>query len=147
MRLIITPAQAIRAARSYAGEHDVPWAGIDRVRTCREWWPFSPQAYLLDIDTGGQGTALATVGVPFRGLVQFEFRPFDPNRFWLPPWAAFPFYTAGTMGWRQGSGEVYLTDWFIWYNALSDERRQAYRLRFPAPSRDGWQQFYDEPSR
>ncbi len=143
MPLIITQAQALRAARLHADEYDVPWVGVAQVRGFREWWPFSPQAYQFDIDTGGEGSAVATVGLPFRGVQHFEFRPHDPARFWLPPWAAFPFYTTGTMGWRQASGEVYLTDWFGWFNALPNDRQAAYRELFREPDRDGWAGFYD----
>lgn len=143
MRLVITKAQAFRAARTYANEYDVPWVGVVGVQAFREWWPFTPQAYQFDIDTGGEGRAVATVGLPFRGVQHFEFRPHDPARFWLPPWAAFPYYTAGTMGWRQGSGEVYLTDWYGWFHDLSAERQAAYRGRFPEPDRNGWLGFYE----
>ena len=138
MRLIITQAQAIRAASSYADEYDVPWIGVERVQTFREWWP---QAYEFDIDTGGEGRAVATVGLPFRGVERFEFRPRDPDRFWLPLWAAFPRFPAGTMAWRDGSGGVYMGDWFRWFNSLPAERQKAYRARFPAPVR--WSGFYD----
>ena len=139
----MTETEALEAARKYAAEYGVPWVGLARVRRTRVWWYFKVLAYHFDIDTGGQGTAGATVSTQLGGVVWFEFRPSDPGRFWLPPWAAYPLFNSVTIGWRMGSGEWYWIDWHNWYAALPEDRKAAYRSRFPEPDRDGWLGFYE----
>lgn len=142
MVLTLTRTHALRAARSYAARHDVPWVGVTRVRTYRSWWLVTAEAYEFEVDTGGKGDAVVAVWAPFGGVARCEFRPSDPSRCWLPPWATYPGYTSVTMNWRQGTGEVYLRDWWRWYLALPVEQQVAYRTRFPEPDRDGWPGFY-----
>lgn len=142
MRVVLTQTQAMEAERSYASAYDVAWFVLVESRKLRAWWWLTVETYYFNIDTGGQGSARAYVGSLFRGVELFEFRPHEPTRFWLPPWAAFPRYSSATMGWRQGSGEVYLTEWFRWFTSLSEERKASYKERFPEPSRDGWPGFY-----
>jgi hypothetical protein len=137
----VTEAEALEAARRYADEHGVPWVEVALVQKTRAWY-FKVLAYHFDIDTGGQGVAWATVNTQL-GVVWFEFRPTDPDRFWLPPWAAYPLYNSVTTGWRQGNGEQYWIDWHDWYAALPQDRKAAYRERFPEPDRDGWPGFYE----
>ena len=140
--IILSISQALHMARSYAEEYDVPWVGATSSRDSRCCRLFPLGEHQFDIDTGGEGPALAVVGLPFEGVVRFEFKPTNPSRFWLPPWAAYPRYSAATMGWRQGSGEVYLTHWVRWFTALSKALREQYHMRFPAPSWGGWLGFY-----
>jgi hypothetical protein len=87
-----------------------------------------------DIALGADGgRALATV--TRRGDVQFfEYTPSDAKTFLVPLWGVFPFYTSVTSGWRQGYGEVYRCRWHAWYRSLTDEERDRYRRRFPAPT-------------
>jgi hypothetical protein len=112
------------------------------VRKTRAWWYFKVVAYDFDIDTGGQGTARARVNTQLGGVVWFEFRPTAPDRFWLPPWAAFPLYDSVTIGWRMGEGERYWIDWQKWFAALPEDRKASYQERFLEPERDAWQGFY-----
>lgn len=51
-----------------------------------------------------------------------------------PPWLAFPELQRGSIGWRMGYGEDYLTRFFQWYHGLSEEDQTAYRRLFPEPA-------------
>ncbi|MDJ1182703.1 hypothetical protein [Roseofilum casamattae] len=54
----------------------------------------------------------------------------------LPPWEEFPTYKRDTIGWRMGTGERYLKDWFDFINTVPKnyESRLAYLKRHrPAP--------------
>ena len=50
-----------------------------------------------------------------------------------PPWHVFPHYRPTSMGWRMGTGEVYMCYWHQTLNQLPPESRRAYRRKFPAP--------------
>lgn len=143
MPLTLTRAHALRVAQSYAVRYAVPWVGVARSRTYWAWWLVTAEAYEFEVDTGGVGDAVVAVWVPVGGVSRCEFRPLDPARAWVPPWAAYPGYSSVTMNWRQGSGEVYLRDWWRWYSAQSAGQQAAYRERFPEPDRAGWPGFYD----
>ncbi len=50
-----------------------------------------------------------------------------------PPWAQFPLYERGTIGWRMGTGETWLMAWWPFVRELGDRAaRLAYLKRHPA---------------
>jgi hypothetical protein len=57
-----------------------------------------------------------------------------------PPWEAFPMIPRGSIGWRMGSGEDYIGDWYRWIQALTLPQFEAYQARHPAPG--PWQSIY-----
>ena len=59
----------------------------------------------------------------------------------LPPWKAHPLIPRGSIGWRMGSGEVYLLNWLQWYSELDPSEKKAYRKLYREPIR--WWGFYD----
>ena len=62
-----------------------------------------------------------------------DFRPLAPTLTMLPPWAAYPDSSAVWGGWRQGSGDGYLSHWRQWLADLPTEDRREYLKRYPAP--------------
>ena len=50
-----------------------------------------------------------------------------------PPWLAYPALQRGSIGWRMGYGEDYLTRFFSWYDVLPEKEQAAYRRLFPEP--------------
>lgn len=66
-------------------------------------------------------------------------RPDYPNPM-PPPWIAFPDIAPDSIGWRMGSGEVYMMDFHQWYMQLNDVAARHLRERWPAP--EDWADFY-----
>lgn len=61
----------------------------------------------------------------------------------LPPWKKHPDHQSGSMFWRMGVGEEYLTDYFsVYLKYASEDELKAYKLKYPAPR--GWQDWYKE---
>ncbi len=58
-----------------------------------------------------------------------------------PPWAAFPDIPYGSIGWRMGHGEDYMSAFFGWVNMLSEKERTAYIATNAEPA--DWSGFYE----
>jgi hypothetical protein len=138
----MTESDARAAVEAYAIEYDVPCVEVLRIARRRAWWGRTTD-FAFRLDTRDRGPATAAVCTRLQAVTQLEFRSNDPTVFWPPPWAAFPFYNAVTIGWRMGNGERYWLDWTDWFRQIGPSRRAAYRRRFPAPARDCWEDFYD----
>ena len=52
----------------------------------------------------------------------------------LPPWIVFPLYDSVTIGWRMGTGEVYMEIFLSFVDSLTDEQKKAYAETYPMPS-------------
>jgi len=63
----------------------------------------------------------------------------------MPPWAAFPSYARGCMGFRMGDGETFWLAWMDRWQEMTDEQRSAYIKKWPTP--EGWGDFYDYATR
>lgn len=63
----------------------------------------------------------------------------DANGDIVPPWAQYPDYECGTIGWRMGSGEDWLTYWHLFLDTLDPafDVRLAYLKRHP-PAPVSW---------
>jgi len=58
----------------------------------------------------------------------------DANGDLAPPWVKFPTYERGTIGWRMGAGEDWLSYWWVFVEGLDHESRFALLRRHrPAP--------------
>jgi hypothetical protein len=59
-----------------------------------------------------------------RGGIQYK--SYRKRHFHLdPPWIALPI-PYGSMGWRMGGGEDYMTEWHEFWEQLSDSQRSLY---------------------
>jgi hypothetical protein len=60
----------------------------------------------------------------------------------LPPWVAFPMIPRGSIGWRMGPGEDYISDFYKWYLNLNDDERKKYKEKFASQTDEfrtsGW---------
>jgi len=65
----MTQTEALETVHAYAIEYDVPWVGVFRMRKSWAWWYFRVDQYHVEVDTGGQGAALATVNTQLRDIV------------------------------------------------------------------------------
>lgn len=50
-----------------------------------------------------------------------------------PEWLMYPNIPNGSIGWRMGSGEVYIMDFYRWFNKLDEEEKKKYKEMFPEP--------------
>ncbi|RED49935.1 hypothetical protein [Aestuariispira insulae] len=57
------------------------------------------------------------------------------------PWIALPHIKAGSIGWRMGGGEDYLSYFSDWFSQLSPDYQNNYCQNNPEP--EGWQGFYE----
>ena len=57
-----------------------------------------------------------------------------------PPWIEFPEYTPNCMGFRMGVGEDYIGKWWLFWNSLGEEAKNAFKARFSPPC--GWESYY-----
>jgi hypothetical protein len=61
-----------------------------------------------------------------------------------PPWVAYPGYGPGDTFWRQ-TGEAFMAlVWEPYYEALSEEEKDAYLKRWQVPQE--WWNFYFDPA-
>jgi len=51
----------------------------------------------------------------------------------LPPWKKHPEINRFSIGWRMGYGESYMTEWWAFYDKLSDKEKEDYRKKYPKP--------------
>lgn len=51
----------------------------------------------------------------------------------IPPWEVFPDIEKGSIGWRMGAGEDYLSIFRKWYDSLSVRDKKNYTKRYPIP--------------
>ncbi|WP_270730721.1 hypothetical protein [Shimia sp. Alg240-R146] len=58
-----------------------------------------------------------------------------------PPWKVFD-YPVGSMGWRMGGGDDYMTLFVPWFKALPDHTTRDYINANPPPD-DGWRHWID----
>lgn len=63
----------------------------------------------------------------------------DSNGDLVPPWAQFPDYGAGSIGWRMGAGEDWMGLWAVFLEGLGEgfDARLAYLKRHP-PAPESW---------
>lgn len=66
---------------------------------------------------------------------EIEYR--DPL---LPPWYYMPEEPPGSMAWKMGWGDEYMTIFHRWYNEQTEETKKKYRSENPEP--EGWENFY-----
>lgn len=55
------------------------------------------------------------------------------NLLMAPEWLMYPNIPNGSIGWRMGSGEVYIMDFYRWFNKLDEEEKKKYKEMFPEP--------------
>lgn len=55
------------------------------------------------------------------------------NQEMLPLWLKYPELQNGSIGWRMGDGEKYATEYYKWYERLTQEEREDYKIKFPEP--------------
>lgn len=52
----------------------------------------------------------------------------------LPPWLKYPEIPRYSIGWREGTGEEYLLDWWTWFEDLDTNTRIEYFRQYkPLP--------------
>jgi len=51
----------------------------------------------------------------------------------LPLWLVFPTYSATTIGWRMGAGEIYEEIYATFLNNLNKKEFALYKAKYPAP--------------
>lgn len=66
----------------------------------------------------------------------------DDNHDMVPPWEAFPTYERYTLGWRMGSGEDYLYNWYAFIEKLSiDYQTRLNYLKSHRPAPLSWSDY------
>jgi hypothetical protein len=58
-----------------------------------------------------------------------------------PPWIEYPDYPPRCLGWRMGSGEDYMGDWYKFIRAFSKKELEEYIQGHPAPAE--WEDTYN----
>jgi hypothetical protein len=58
----------------------------------------------------------------------------------LPPWNEHAQIPHGSISWRMGYGEEYLSMFWLFYAKLSESKRRAYQEKHPEP--EDWRGFY-----
>lgn len=72
-------------------------------------------------------------------------RPTLPAGFVPLPWMRFPDIHPGSIGWRMGAGESYLTEFHYWWSTLTRDERVQVELLHPATGPwAGWFEEQDE---
>jgi len=129
-------------ARAHATEYDVPCVDArvsSIVRFCGVLWIVE---YRIEVDTGGQGPAWASISGRTGRVIEFVFEPQGGVQYRPPLWGAYPGCDWLSGGWRQGNGEWYYHRWLDWYSRLAPDKKTAYRQRYPEPSWGNWPGFY-----
>ncbi len=135
---------ALRLVEEYATKWGVCLPGSPSVKCARRWL-LIPIEYRIQFDS----EACNVIAYCERSKPKptaFMILPQSDEFIMLPPWAAFPFYSAFTIGWRMGDGEWYLHEWFQWYDKPGPEDKMDYRNRFAVPEDErGWHlNFWDD---
>ena len=61
----------------------------------------------------------------------------------MPPlWIMYPYMHRFSIGWRMGYGEHYQSEFWEWFEKLSDWEQKMYKEMFPAPKL--WREIYDK---
>jgi hypothetical protein len=143
LKKMLTRRDALKAAEQYAYDWGIDLPAHSSIK-CAARWLLMPTEYRIEY-AADTFSAIAYCDRRNAKPTAFLFRPTRDDILMLPPWAAFPYYSAFTIGWRMGDGEWYLRDWVQWYDRLPDEKKLDYQHRFPAPNDDrAWQlQFWD----
>ena len=58
----------------------------------------------------------------------------------IPPWQAHPDIPPGSIGWRMGPGEDYLSEFTAWFARKHEGAKARYAHEYPEP--EGWGGFY-----
>jgi hypothetical protein len=135
-------SNSIEIVRSYAEKWRVSTPEPFRVEQVRQ--RFRTVAHELHFDDG-HWTGFSYVERNASEPCVFDFRPKGPSLMMPPLWAAYPNYSAATIGWRMGGGEEYRYAWWDWYSKLTDLQRDLYQRTFPVPVNErAWNLwFYD----
>ena len=137
-------SKAIALARDRMAELGLPWGKVTGVEKIRDGWIIVTQIVIdLSTPTGRAQIWVSGGWEPVNAAVLWE--PDDPCADLPPPWEAFPKYPWITTGWGQGPGETYWLGWHQWFDSLTEEQRQRYQQRHPAPADPvmGWGEFYE----
>lgn len=128
---------ALRLVEEYATEWGVSLPSKHKVK-CAERWFLIPIAYRIQYDSESC-KVIAYCERKKSKPTAFMILPYTDEFIMLPPWVTFPFYSAFTIGWRMGDGELYLHEWSQWYDGLRPEVKADYRNRFVVPEDErGW---------
>ena len=128
---------AIETARRYSDKLGLPWRSV--VHCHRAAAHRADRRILIVIDTGHGASVCEVDG---GGVIRLEFYPCSCSKLdMLPPWLAYPGYSSTTIGWRQGTGELYKRTWSSWYTKLGANERQAYIDRYGPGYVEDWAHF------
>ncbi|MCC9644360.1 hypothetical protein LOC71_18945 [Rhodopirellula sp. JC740] len=138
----MTDQTSLDIVQRYAARWGIALPHPTRIEIERKW--FRTFAHKLRFDSEHwEGFAYVERGYTEPSV--FDFRPRVDGLLMPPLWAAYPTYSAVTVGWRMGGGEDYRYVSWEWYGTLSDAERAEYQTIFPVPSDhrnwDLW--FYD----
>ena len=135
-------SNSIAIVRRYAERWRIP--RLDSFRLERERRFLLTVAHKLYLDNR-EWSGFAYVERNASEPAVFDFRPKQQNLMMPPLWAAYPTYSAVTIGWRMNGGEDYRYAWWDWYRKLAESQRDEYQHVFPVPVDDrGWNLwFYD----
>ena len=138
----MTDQTSIDIVQRYAARWGISSLHPTRIETERKW--LRTAAHKLHYDSS-QWQVFACVERASTEPSVFDFRPRERGLLMPPLWAAYPTYSAATIGWRMGGGEDYRYAWWDWYGTLSDAKRDEYQETFPVPVDDrNWNLwFYD----
>jgi len=133
--------EAIAIAKTYAEENELSWVGELRVVHTHSFWQLLDNEHVFEISSA-KGTILAHICGD--ALYRVEYSPKDEKSDMLPLWVAYPGTNSVTSAWRQSYGEQYKIKWHRWFDALSPEAQENYRVKFPEPNDPDlmWTGFY-----
>jgi hypothetical protein len=106
--------------------------GHIRVPHCQDHGTGETSKLIMQIGDWGPGAKRVTLDGPSRSFLA-ETAALNSQGDCVPPWRAFPDYGPESGGWRQGNGELWMSDaWSPFWSGLSDAGRVDYLARWGA---------------
>jgi hypothetical protein len=107
-------------------------SGHIRVPHCQDHGTGKASNVNVQIGDWGPGAKRVTLAGPSRNFLA-ETAALNSQGDCVPPWRAFPEYGPESGGWRQGNGELWMSDaWSPFWAGLSEAGRQDYLARWEA---------------
>jgi hypothetical protein len=134
-------AEATTVAKMYAERNGLIWDGNLKIIHTHSWWQVLACEHVFEL-VSAKGRIIAHI---WHGkLYSLEYHPVDPRDNMLPLWAAYPGVNSVSGIWKQSNGEQYANTWHRWFDALSPEAQENYRVKFPEPNDPDlmWTGFY-----